>query len=60
MRRPYGLCVNMRPLDGPLAVIRIDPAPCFMVLDNDPVIHNHRIVLEIARVKNRNKNPVAE
>ena len=31
-----------------------------MALDNDPVLHDHRIVLEIDRVNNRNKNPVAE
>lgn len=50
----------MQPLDGPLAVIRTDPAPCFMALDNYPVLHGHRIVLEIGRVKNRSNNPVAE
>ena len=50
----------MRPFDVPLAVIRTDPAPCFMALDNDPVLHDHRIVLEVGRVKNRNKNPVVE
>ena len=47
---------NVRPFDGSLAVIRTNPAPCFMVLDNDPVLHDHRIVLEIGRVNNRNKN----
>ena len=31
-----------------------------MALDNVPVLHNHRIVLEIGRVKNWNRNPVAE
>jgi len=31
-----------------------------MGLDNDPVLHDHRIVLEIGRVKNQNRNPVAE
>ena len=31
-----------------------------MALDNDSVFHDHRIVLEIGRVKNRNKNPAAE
>ena len=41
----------MQPLDGPLAVIRTDPAPCFMALDNYPVLHDHRIVLEIGRVE---------
>ena len=54
------LCISVRPFDGPLAVIRTDPAPCFIALDNDPVLHDHRIILEIGRVKNRNKDPVAE
>ena len=42
----------MQPLDSPLAVIRTETAPCFMALNNDPVLHDHRIVLEIGRVKN--------
>ena len=52
----------MQPLDSPLAVIRTETAPCFMALNNDPVLHDHRIVLEILilRVKNWNRNPVAE
>ena len=54
------LCINMRPLDGPLAVIRTDPAPWFTALDNDSVLHDHRIVLEIGRAKNRDKNLAAE
>ena len=48
------LCINVRPLEGPLDVIRTDPAPCFLFLDNGPVLRDHRIVLEIGRVKNRN------
>ena len=56
----FSLCINTQPLDGPLAVIRTDPTPCFMALNNDSVLHDHRIVLVIGRVKNRNKNPVAE
>ena len=54
------LCINMRPLDIPLAVIRTNPTPCFMALNNDPVLDDHRIVLEIGRVKNLNKNTVVE
>ena len=46
------LCINMRPSDGPLAVKQTHPASCFMALDNGPVLHDHRIVLEIGRVKN--------
>ena len=53
-------CINMRPLDGPLAVIRTNPPSCLMALDNDSVFHDHKIVLEIGRIKNRNKNPAAE
>ena len=51
----------MRPLDGPLVVIQTTPPPrCFMALDNDSAYHDHRIFLEIGRVKNQNKNPAAE
>ena len=50
----------MRQLDGSLAVIRTDPAPCFMAPDHYPVLHDHKFVLEIGRVKNRSNNPVAE
>ncbi|KAK3715784.1 hypothetical protein QZH41_018836, partial [Actinostola sp. cb2023] len=54
------LCVEMRPLDGPPAVIRTDPAPGFKALTEDKFLHQQRITLEIGRVKNPNKNPVAE
>ena len=54
------LCIEMQPLDGPLAVVRREPAPCFLALDNDSVLHDHRTALEIGRIKNHNKNPVAE
>ena len=54
------LCVPLRPLDGPPAVVRTDPAPGFQALVNDELLHNHRIAIEIGRIKNPNKNPVAE
>lgn len=54
------LCIQIRPLDGPPAVIRTDPAPGFKALVNDKLLHRHRLTLEIGRVKNPNKNPVAE
>ncbi len=54
------LCVEIRPLDGPHTVVRVDPAPGFVALRNDVSLHNHRIGLEIGRVKNPNKNPIAE
>ena len=54
------LCVGMRPLDGPIAVVRTDPAPGFKALINDELLHKHRITLELGHAKNVNKNPVAE
>ena len=54
------LCVELRPLDGPFAVIRTDPAPAFKALVADSLLVQHRISLELGRAKNPNKNPVAE
>ena len=54
------LCIELRPLDGPHAVIRTDPAPGFKALASDEVLREHRLSIEIGRVKNKNKNPVAE
>lgn len=54
------LCVELRPLDGPFAVIRTDPAPAFKALVSDPLLAQHRISIELGRAKNLNKNPVAE
>ena len=54
------LLVDYVPLDGPLAVVRADPAPGFRALENDPILKSHRILLELGKAKNINKNPVAE
>lgn len=54
------LVVGFCPLDGPFAIIRTDAAPGFSALSNDETLFHHRITLEIGRVKNPNKNPVAE
>ena len=54
------LCVQMRPLDGPSAVKRTDPASGFKALTEDLLLKHHRITIEIGNAKNRNKNPVAE
>ena len=54
------LCIQMRPMDGPPAIIRTDPAPGFKALMNDKSLHQHRITLELGHAKNPNKNPVAE
>ena len=53
-------CIEMRPLDGPIAIIRTDPAPGFQALQNDERLRAHRICVEVGRIKNPNKNPVAE
>ena len=54
------LCIEMHPLDEPSAVIRTDPAPGFTRLSNDELLKKHRISIEIGRIKNINKNPIAE
>lgn len=54
------LCIELRPLDGPPAVVRTDPAPGFVSLCDDELLFRHRITIETGRVKNINKNPVAE
>jgi hypothetical protein len=45
-------------LYGPPAKICVDPAPGFMMLRNDEILSKFCVVLEIARVKN--KNHIAE
>jgi len=54
------LCIQLRPLDCPPAIIRTDPAPGFKALINNQQLQHHRIILEIGNSKNHNKNPVAE
>ncbi|XP_014678553.1 PREDICTED: uncharacterized protein LOC106818350 [Priapulus caudatus] len=54
------LCIGLRPMDGPVAVVRTDPAPGFAALIDDGLLKRHRVCIEIGRVKNVNKNPVAE
>ena len=54
------MCVEVCPLDGPNAVVRTDAAPAFQALTNDETLIHHRISIEVGRVRNPNKNPVAE
>ena len=54
------LLAEYHPLDGPSAVIRVDAAPGFQALSNDPLLREHRLCVEVGRIKNPNKNPVAE
>jgi hypothetical protein len=50
--------MELHPLYGPPAVICVDPAPGFITLRNDEILSKFCVVLEIARVKN--KNNIAE
>ena len=54
------LCLELHPVDGPNAVIRVDPAPGFTALKNDAQLKQLHMSLEIGRVKNVSKNQVAE
>ena len=54
------LCIELRPVGGPPAVIRTDPAPGFVALQDDAEVWKYNINLEIGGVKNSNKNPVAD
>ena len=48
------------PLEGPPVVVRIDGGSGLTSLTTDELLRFHRIFLEIGRIKNKNKNPVAE
>ena len=45
------LCLELRLMDGPSAVIRTDPAPGFKALVDDPLLKKHRITIELGRAK---------
>ena len=54
------LCIESRPLDSPQAVTRTDPVPWFKALPNYVLLRSHRLSIEIGRVKNNNKIPIAK
>ena len=54
------LCLELCPISGPCAVVRVDPAPGFAALANGEELQRHKITIEVGRVKNAKKNPVAE
>ena len=51
------LCIQMRPLDGPSAIVRTDPAPGLKALVGDAILQSHSITLELGRVKNNRQDP---
>ena len=54
------LCMELHPLDRPIAVIRVDPAPGLRAIRGDKTLDHFRISIEVDHVKNPDKNPVAE
>ncbi len=52
--------LELRPLDGPPAVVKTDSAPGFASLVTDKLLTQHGLSIEIGRAKNINKNPIAE
>ena len=43
-----------------MAVVCIDPGPCFISLQNDPTLSSINVQLEVSHAKNDNKNLFAE
>ena len=60
LRNLVQLLVPIKPLEVSNVVVRVDPAPGFKSLKNDPQLMKHGITLDIGRSKNTNKNPIAE
>ena len=54
------LLMLLKPTGGPSCIVRVDPAPGFRSLHDDEILKQFNIPLDIGRVKNPNKNPVAE
>ena len=54
------LLAELHPIDGPRAIIRVDPAPGFVSLSNEDGLRHLNAWIDIGRIKNINKNPVAE
>ena len=49
-----------RPSPATSAVIRVDAATSFQSLTKHPDLSKHNILLEVGRIKNKNKNPVID
>ena len=54
------LIIGLHPLNGPRAVIRVDPAPGFSSLSNNDSLGHFNVSIDVGRIKNKNHNPVAE
>ena len=54
------MCLEVHSVGAPIAKVRVDPAPGFQALKDDPGLKEIGIVLEIGDPKNTNKNPICE
>ena len=54
------LLIELHPIDGPSAVIRVDSAPGFLSLARNDSLKHLNVWFDVGHVKNFNKNPVAE
>ena len=54
------LIIGLHPLDGPSAIVHVDPAPGFASMSCNDSLKHLNVTIEVGRVKNKNKNPVAE
>ena len=54
------MCASILPTGHDIVHIRVDPAPGFVALTSDSTLKKLGIVIDVGRVKNVNKNPVAE
>jgi hypothetical protein len=48
------LCLTLRPLNGPIATVRVDPAPDFAALKNGTSLQPLGISVDAVRIKNVN------
>ena len=51
------LVMELYPLDGPVAIVKVDLAPGFIALKDDSLLLQLHISIEISRIKNINKKP---
>ena len=54
------LIVFRHPLDGPRAIIRVDPSPGFQSMANNDSLNHLNVTIDVGRVKNKNENPFAD
>ena len=54
------LIVVLHPLDRPRAIILVDPSPGFQSMANNDSLNHLKVTIDVDRVKNKNKYPVAE